>query len=87
LQQIHAAYKDKIAIVPVALDGSQGAIEKFGKEHKLTFSLYWKPESLPVQIRYIPTVLLVSADGTLVDQVVGLYPDDSLKKALDAMIK
>jgi hypothetical protein len=87
LQQVYGEYKDRITFIPISLDWSQPAIEKYARDHKLSFNVYWKPEQVPLNIRYIPTVVLLDKSGAIVEQNVGAYPDATFKRLLDSLSK
>jgi hypothetical protein len=90
LQHIIPKFKDKIAFVPVSLDGSLDAARKFMDANSLKFDAYANPQQaalVRLNIRYIPTLVLVNAAGETVKTQVGALPDNEMEQLLNSLIR
>ena len=90
MQQIIPKYKDKIAFVPVSLDRTVDETRRFVSQNGLKFDIYVKPQGdmlASLNIRYIPTLVFVSATGEVISTVVGAKSDEEMARFLDDLIK
>jgi hypothetical protein len=88
LQQIIPKYSKKISFILVAVDESGDAITRYLSANGLSdLPVYYGAANLPIRLQYIPTVVLLNADGSVNDSWVGVPSEADFTKKLDALTK
>jgi len=90
LQQFVPKYQDKIAFVPVSLDRSIEDARAYIDNSGLTMKAYGNLKGSVLQkldIRYVPTTLLVDARGNLLRKQVGSMTDKDIENLLESALK
>jgi len=89
LQKLHEEYKEKgVVIIGVNLDRDKASAEKMLKDNNITF-LQLRDEEGKVSNMYgvtaIPTLVIIDENGNVVDYLVGVQSEDTLKGVIDSI--
>jgi hypothetical protein len=90
LQRLLPRYQDKIAFVPVSLDRSIEDARTYMDNNGFDIKAYGNLKGTllhKLDIRYVPTTLLVDAKGNLLRKHVGSLTDKDMESLLKSAIK
>jgi hypothetical protein len=90
LRRLIPKYQDRIAFVPVSLDRSIDDARAYMENNNLDLKAYGDLKGTLLQrldIRYVPTTLLVDARGNLLKKHVGSMSDKDMENLLKSAVK
>jgi len=90
LQRLMLTYQDRIAFVPVSLDRSIEDARSYMDSNGFDMKAYGNLKGTLLQkldIRYVPTTLLVDAKGNLLKKHIGSVSDKDMENLLKSAIK